>query len=48
MKKGVTWTNIQEESGSSTVLNTAGTISYKTWTSTVEYPSWEYKSNIRW
>ena len=41
------WTNIQKTSGRSTAINTTRSISCKTWNCRVEYPSWEYKHDIK-
>ena len=40
------WTNIQGASGWSTAPNTTSTVSCKAWNFPVNYPSWEYKSDI--
>ena len=41
------WTNIQKASGWLTAPNTAKTISCQAWNSLVEYPSWDYKFDIK-
>ena len=41
------WTSIQKASGWLTAPNTAKTISCQAWNSPVEYPSWDYKFDMK-